>query len=55
MSSVILFFNTFLSYLLVVVVVAVVVGIAIFIGIRMRKSKDAKLALEVVVDAENEQ
>lgn len=43
MTNLILFVNSFLSYLLVMAVVVVLCGIAIFIGIRLRKNKDAKL------------
>lgn len=47
MNNLILFFNTFLSYLLVLVVIAVLVCVAVFIGIRLRKSKDKKATLVV--------
>ncbi|MCH5281211.1 MAG: hypothetical protein J1E61_07035 [Lachnospiraceae bacterium] len=42
MNNFILFLNTFFSYILVMIVVAVVAGTGMFIGIKMRKSKDAK-------------
>ncbi len=34
------FFNSFLSYLMLMVVIAAVAGIAIFIGITMRRKKN---------------
>ena len=34
------FFNSFLSYLLLMVVIIAVAGVAIFIGITMRKKKN---------------
>lgn len=46
MNNAILFANSFLSYLLLLVIIAVIAGVAIFIGIRMRKKKDSKEALE---------
>ncbi len=42
MTNFILFVNSFLSYLLVVAVFLLVGGAAIYLGIRLRKSKDAK-------------
>ena len=44
MTNVILFINSFLSYLLLMLVIAVIAGVAIFIGIKMRKNKNAKVA-----------
>ena len=53
MNNFILFLNTFFSYILVMIVVAVVAGTGMFIGIKMRKSKDAKAeAAEEEVAAE---
>ena len=46
MNNLILFVNSFLSYLFLLVVVVVLCAIAIAIGITMRKKKDAKLALQ---------
>ena len=46
MNNLILFVNSFLSYLLVFAIVVVLCAIAIAIGITMRKKKDAKLALQ---------
>ncbi|GFI48601.1 hypothetical protein IMSAGC019_03938 [Lachnospiraceae bacterium] len=43
MESVILFLNSFLSYLLLMAVIVVLAGVAIFIGIRLRKNKDRQL------------
>lgn len=51
MTNLILFVNSFLSYLLVMAVVVVLCGIAIFIGIKLRKNKDAKLAGQGEVEA----
>ena len=42
MSNLILFVNSFLSYLLVMAVIVVIAGVATFIGLRARKSKNAK-------------
>ena len=44
MTNLILFFNSFLSYLLVVAVFVIVIGIAVFVGIKLRKNKNAKEA-----------
>lgn len=44
MENAILFANSFLSYLLLMAVIVVLAGVAIFIGIKMRKSKNAKEA-----------
>lgn len=43
MDQLIYFFNTFLSYLLVMAVIVVVAGIATFIGIKMRKNKNRQI------------
>ncbi len=43
MNNLILFLNSFFSYLLVVVIVAALGGVAIYIGIRMRKNKNRQL------------
>lgn len=42
MNNLILFVNAFLSYLLVMAVIVVLAGVGIFIGIKARKSKNAK-------------
>ncbi|MCI8354562.1 MAG: hypothetical protein K2P13_01530 [Lachnospiraceae bacterium] len=43
MGNVILFTNTFLSYLLLLVIIVVIAGVGVFIGIKMRKNKDSKM------------
>ena len=43
MGNLILFLNSFLSYLLVMAVVVVVAGVGIFIGIKMRKRNNEKM------------
>ena len=50
MENLILFINSFLSYLLVVAVVAVLGAIAIFIGIKLRKRKNAELSAAAATD-----
>lgn len=42
MNNLVLFINSFLSYLLLLIVIAVVAGIAMFIGIKMRKKKNVE-------------
>ena len=44
MTNLILFINSFLSYLLIFVLIAVLVVIACIIGAKWRKSSDAKKA-----------
>ncbi len=46
MSNLILFVNSFLSYLALMAVIVVLAGIAVFIGITMRKKKNLQLAVE---------
>lgn len=46
MANFVLFLNSFLSYLLVVIVFVLVAGIAVFIGIKLRKNKNIKDAAE---------
>lgn len=46
MSNLILFINSFLSYLLLMAVIVVLAGIAVFIGIKMRKRSNDKSAVE---------
>ena len=53
MNNLISFVNSFLSYLLVMAVIVVLAGIAIFIGIKLRKSKNAK-AEQMKNDSEQE-
>ena len=42
MANLVLFINSFLSYLLVVVVFVLVASIAVFVGIKLRKNKNIK-------------
>ena len=42
MQNVVLFVNSFLSYLLLMVIIAVIAGVAIFIGIKARKNVNAQ-------------
>ncbi len=42
MSNLVLFINSFLSYLLVMAVIVVLAGIGIFIGIKLRKRNNQK-------------
>jgi hypothetical protein len=44
MTNLILFINSFLSYLLVVAVFVAAIGVAIFSGIKLRKKKDSQEA-----------
>ena len=46
MGNLILFINAFLSYLLLFVLIVVLVIVACVIGVKWRKSKNAKLGLE---------
>lgn len=46
MSNLILFMNSFLSYLLFFVLIVALVIVACVIGVKWRKSKDAKAAAE---------
>lgn len=45
MGKLILFINAFLSYLLVFILIIALVIVACVIGVKWRKSKDAKLGL----------
>ena len=45
MTNLILFVNAFLSYLLIFVLIIALVIVACIIGVKWRKSKDAKAAL----------
>ncbi|MDE5717093.1 MAG: hypothetical protein K2I53_05655 [Lachnospiraceae bacterium] len=51
MTNLILFVNSFLSYLLLFVLIVALVIVACVIGVKCRKSKDAKAALETPADA----
>ena len=46
MTKWVLFFNSFLSYLLLTAIFVITAGIAIYIGIRLRKQKEAQRAAE---------
>lgn len=46
MNNLILFFNEFLSYILLFLVIIAVAAVAMFIGIKRRKAQDAKALLE---------
>lgn len=50
MNNLILFLNSFLSYILLFLVVVVVAGVAMFIGITMRKKSNAKEAETALAD-----
>lgn len=52
MTNLILFVNAFLSYLLVFVLIIVLVIAACVIGVKWRKSKDAKAALQEAAQAD---
>ena len=51
MTNLILFVNSFLSYLILFVLIVALVIVACVIGVKWRKSKDAKAALEPQADA----
>ena len=51
MTNLILFVNSFLSYLILFALIVVLVIVACVIGTKWRKSKDAKAALEAQTDA----
>lgn len=51
MTNLILFLNAFLSYLLVFVLIVALVVVACIIGVKWRKSKDAKAAAAGEADA----
>ena len=46
MTNLILFINSFFSYLLVMAVIVVLAGVAVFIGIKMRKRNNEKSVAE---------
>lgn len=50
MTNLILFVNAFLSYLLIFALIVALVIVACIIGVKWRKSKDAKAALAEGVD-----
>lgn len=47
MENLILFLNSFLSYFILFAISVAVIVVAVLIGIKLRKSKDAKAALEM--------
>ncbi len=49
MTNTVLFFNSFLSYLLLFAVIVVLVAAAVLIGISIRKKKDGKNAASAAV------
>lgn len=51
MTNLILFVNAFLSYLLCFVLIVALVIVACVIGVKWRKSKDAKAPSEAQTDA----
>ncbi len=51
MTNLILFVNSFLSYLLCFVLIIALVIVACVIGVKWRKSKDAKAGVEAQTDA----
>lgn len=51
MTNLILFVNAFLSYLLIFVLIIALVIVACIIGVKWRKSKDAKAAANGAEDA----
>lgn len=54
MTNLILFVNAFLSYLMVFVFIIAVVVVACIIGVKWRKSKDAKAAVEAGVNVQTD-
>ena len=54
MTNLILFVNAFLSYLLIFVLIIALVIVSCIIGVKWRKSKDAKAALATGVQEQAE-
>lgn len=50
MGNLILFVNSFVSYLLLMAVIVIIAGVAVFIGIKMRKSKNSKEEAEKALE-----
>lgn len=48
-----LFLNSFLSYLMLLLVIVAIAGLAVFIGISLRKKKNASEQKEEIVAEEN--
>lgn len=55
MTNLILFVNSFLSYLLCFLLIVALVIVACIIGVKWRKSKDAKAAAQAAVSDEVQQ
>lgn len=55
MTNLILFVNSFLSYLLCFLLIVALVVVACIIGAKWRKSKDAKAAAQTAVSDEAQQ
>lgn len=55
MTNLILFVNSFLSYLLCFLLIVALVIVACIIGVKWRKSKDAKAAAQTAVSDEAQQ
>ncbi len=51
MINLVLFLNSFLSYLLLMAVIVALCGIAIFIGIKLRKRKNSQLEAGEITEA----
>lgn len=47
MDNLILFLNSFMSYLLLFIICVAVIIVAVLIGIKLRKNKDAKEAVSL--------
>lgn len=54
MDNLIEFFRVLLSYVMVFAVYGIVAGVGIFVGIKWRKSKNAKEVQEIVPASEQE-
>ena len=54
MTNLILFVNAFLSYLLLFILIIALVIVACIIGVKWRKSKDAKAAANGDIEARTE-
>ena len=53
MQNFILFTNQFLSYILLMAIIVVVGAIGFFVGVKWRKAKDAKAAVEAGGESES--
>ena len=54
MTNLILFLNAFISYLLLFILIIVLVIVACIIGVKWRKSKDAKNAVNTDLEGQTE-